>query len=575
MKNLGVVILINLLMLGLPVTARYLDNVPRSTLEIAKNFSAFEYPKDFGVKIVRVGIGSQNFSSYEWNKVSIYGTSEFEIYNSGAYLTTLDGQNVVNISKVGKYFVLTDSQNKVIAKILGPVVFKTEYGHLGISNLTRGGRPALYRGKFEIVPSVREDKFHVVNTLGLEDYLKGVVPNEMPVKFGLEALKAQTVAARNYALSPRIKSNPNYDVVDSVASQVYFGFNTENEISNQAVEETTGVVAIHDWNLFLAQYSSTAGGYTESSTNTFSEPYTRIFPSKSKPYLMARPDYKSFGVLNKEEDASKFYKSSPQSFDMNSPYYRWTREWNGQELQDAIQANIANQSAAGFVSPEVKKGEVIGLIKKINVLERGSSGKIIKLEIQTDKGNYTVEKELVIRRLFTCKGKALPSANVVFEQEYNNKGQLIYVKAYGGGFGHGVGLSQYGAGFMANELGKTYADILQHYYTDISLTTNPFILSSNNSQNEVQQIFYTKNKKAYLVIDNKFKVNSIDININNIREKIVLSKIDRFNRIDISKYIRHGYNTITFYYPLEQGSNKGLRIYVELAGVNEYSDWAK
>ena len=104
----------------------------------------------------------------------------------------------------------------------------------------------------------------------VEEYLKGVVPNEMPTSFGLEALKAQAVAARNYVLSPRVKASSNYDVVDSVASQVYYGANTEKALSNQAVKETEGLVAIYDWNLILAQYSSTAGGYTESFSNTFS-----------------------------------------------------------------------------------------------------------------------------------------------------------------------------------------------------------------------------------------------------------------------------------------------------------------
>ena len=98
----------------------------------------------------------------------------------------------------------------------------------------------------------------------VEEYLKGVVPNEMPVSFGLEALKAQSVAARNYVLSPRTKASTNYDVVDSVASQVYFGANTERPLSNQAVGETEGIVALYNWDLIVAQYSSTAGGYTES-----------------------------------------------------------------------------------------------------------------------------------------------------------------------------------------------------------------------------------------------------------------------------------------------------------------------
>lgn len=572
MRKLGILLLANFL-LSLPVMGSpYYVNIPQKTLQIAKDVINNPYIDSPHSKIVRVGIGSQNFSTYEWSAASIYGTEEFEIYNNKEYINTYDGQNNIKISMVGKIFILKDSEDKVIAKISGPVIFKTDYGFLGINGLKRAGKDAQYRGTFELVPSNKDGKFYIVNSIWLEDYLKGVVPNEMPVRFGLEALKAQSVAARNYVLSPRVKANPNYDVVDSVASQVYFGANSEKELSNRAVEETTGIVAIYDWNLILAQYSSTAGGYTESYQYTFSEPFTKEFPSKPKPYLIAKPDCDNFKPLNNEEDAAEFYKSKPDSYDVNSTYYRWEREWNGQEIQDEVQNHIAAQSAAGFVHPEVKKGEVIGIIKKLNVLKRGDSGKIIKLEIQTDSGNYIVEKELVIRRLLTNHGKALPSANVVFEHEYNEDGDLIYIKAYGGGFGHGVGMSQYGAGYMATELNMPYEKILQHYYTGISLTTQPFILSSNSEQNQVSQTFFSKNRQAHLIVDNKYKVDYIDASINGIDEKIILDKSQRFNRIDLSPYLKHGMNTITFYYPTAQGSNKGLRMYIEVAGKNEYSN---
>lgn len=572
MRKLGIILLANFLLCLPAVGSAYYVNIPQKTLQIAKDVMNNPYIESPHSKIVRVGIGSQNFSTYEWSTVSIYGTEEFEIYNNKEYINTYDGQNNIKISMVGKIFILKDSEDKVIAKISGPVIFKTDYGFLGINGLKRAGKDAQYRGTFELVPSNKDGKFYIVNSIWLEDYLKGVVPNEMPVRFGLEALKAQSVAARNYVLSPRVKANPNYDVVDSVASQVYFGANSEKELSNRAVEETTGIVAIYDWNLILAQYSSTAGGYTESYQYTFSEPFTKEFPSKPKPYLIAKPDCDNFKPLNNEEDAAEFYKSKPDSYDVNSTYYRWEREWNGQEIQDEVQNHIAAQSAAGFVHPEVKKGEVIGIIKKLNVLKRGDSGKIIKLEIQTDSGNYIVEKELVIRRLLTNHGKALPSANVVFEHEYNEDGDLIYIKAYGGGFGHGVGMSQYGAGYMATELNMPYEKILQHYYTGISLTTQPFILSSNSEQNQVSQTFFSKNRQAHLIVDNKYKVDYIDASINGIDEKIILDKSQRFNRIDLSPYLKHGMNTITFYYPTAQGSNKGLRMYIEVAGKNEYSN---
>lgn len=122
----------------------------------------------------------------------------------------------------------------------------------------------------------------------------------MPVSFGLEALKAQSVAARNYVLSPRVKANSNYDVVDSVASQVYFGANTERDLSNKAVDETAGIVATYDWDLILAQYSSTAGGYTESYSNAFSDPYTKNSQELQNHILLLSQMIKILGICHQK-----------------------------------------------------------------------------------------------------------------------------------------------------------------------------------------------------------------------------------------------------------------------------------
>ena len=571
MKKAGLILFLSVLLLGImiPVFGAYYANIPQTTLQIARNAMNSSY--NANSKLVRVGIGNQNFSSYVRESASIYGTGEFEIYNKNTYMTTLDSNNLVNISMVGKIFVLTDIDGNVINKVSGPIIFKTDFGFLGIKDLKRGGKDAVYRGRLELI-CAGEGKFYVVNSLDVEDYLKGVVPNEMPVHFGLEALKAQAVAARNYVLSPRVKANPNYDVVDSVASQVYYGANTEKDLSNQAVDETMGIVATYNWDLILALYSSTAGGYTESYENAFSDPKTKVFPADSKPYLKAVPDNDNFTPLNTEEEAEKFYTTKPKSFDVNSSYYRWEREWTQEELQSEIQNNIVAQSAAGFVHPVVQKGETIGKILRLEVLERGLSGKIMRLQIETDNGNYIAEKELVIRRLFTNKGKALPSANLVFKQKFDDEGNLKTIKAYGGGYGHGVGMSQFGAGYMATSLHLPYEKILQHYYSGISLTTEPFIISSNSAQNKVTQTFFAKNGEGKLIVDNKYKVRYIDACINNVDEKIELDTSQRINTINISKYLQKGINTITFYYPLSSGSNKGLRMYVELTGKYDYSN---
>ena len=102
----------------------------------------------------------------------------------------------------------------------------------------------------------------------------------------------------------------------------------------------------------------------------------------------------------------------PDSFDLKSPYYRWTREWTADELRANLETTLPAQSLTGFVTPEFTKGESLGQIEKIEVKRRGKSGKIIELGIYTNKKHVHLFKELVIRRAFTKDGKALPAANV-------------------------------------------------------------------------------------------------------------------------------------------------------------------
>ena len=92
------------------------------------------------------------------------------------------------------------------------------------------------------------------------------------------------------------------------------------------------------------------------------------------------------------------------------------------------------------------------------------------------------------------------------------------------------------------------------------------------AENKVTQTFFAKNGEGKLIVDNKYKVRYIDACINNVDEKIELDTSQRINTIDISKYLQKGINTITFYYPLSSGSNKGLRMYVELTGKYDYSN---
>ena len=469
------------------------------------------------------------------------------------------------------FFVISEDDTVIAEKISGPVVVSSEKGFVYVEGLKRAGKQALYRGTFELTKvEAKNNLFSIINVLDLTSYLRGVVPNEMPSYFGLEALKAQTVTARNYVLRPRDKNFYNFDVCDSVACQVYFGANTEDELADEAILETNNIVALYNGELILALYSSTAGGYTESYENAFSDPGTKNFPAVSLPYLKGVPDNKSFLPLTREEDAAKFYKSEPSTFDNKSSYFRWTKEWTQQELSDSLKQNLKKQSATGFVFPALKNEEDFGLIQDIQVTKRGVSGKIVSMNIVTDKGVFTVQKELVIRRSFCKDGKALPSANVVFEFQKDDKGNIEKITAYGGGYGHGVGMSQWGAGMM-NTLGYSYDEILQHYYSGVTIGTYPVTLTNSPNQDTASQSFYTKEKNASLIVENKFQFTDLIVVINSQELKLEISP-HLFNKVkvDLSPYLVSGINNITYIMPYRDTNNKSIKMYVELKeAVNE------
>ena len=525
---------------------------------------------------VRVGISNQSFSSLDYSDITLFALSTVYVYEKDTKkeLLKLDRETNFQITlKDGKYTILTEEMKKPL-KTEQNLLIVSPTGWIGINGLKRAGKQAYYRGQFEIIKSdKKKDRFYLVNVIDLEEYLRGVVPNEMPVSFGLQALKAQTVAARNYVLSPRTKAYKEFDVNDSVASQVYFGANTEKSLSNQAIAETQGIVALYDWELILAQYSSTAGGYTEYYDNVYGD--SKMI---TKPYLVAVPDNSNIKPLRTQDDVKEFYMNTPKGlYDCKSPFFRWTRNWSRAELEEVLTKNLVKPANSAYVTAENKDVKTPKDLQDIVVKKHGISGKIIEMEIIFKNNKYKVTRELVIRRIFTKDGKALPSANVYFEKTYSEglfaKKELETITAYGGGFGHGVGMSQYGAGYMAIDLKKSYSQILRHYYTNISLATMPIIISNAPEQKSVTQKFFVNQKSARLVINNKYQIGKILININGKDVMILLEKhllpSHKFDAVDISKYLKKGENVITYSYPNDEGMGKALRAYVELTGEDE------
>ena len=163
----------------------------------------------------------------------------------------------------------------------------------------------------------------------------------------------------------------------------------------------------------------------------------------------------------------------------------------------------------------------------------------------------------------------MPSANVVFEKKLDSYGNVTGIIAYGGGFGHGVGMSQYGAGYMATKLNQPYYNILRHYYTGINLGTIPVTVCGE----DIKQTFWAPIGRAQIVItDTNAAKLAVMINGRDHEFPISKSVFQKEYKIDISRYIDDGPNTVIFYSPT---LGRTVTAYVELVekyGRLEYQD---
>lgn len=543
-------------------------------------------------RLIRVGISSNDFSKLLYNETNITSYSKYYVYNkeNNKKILSLNPNEVLNVKFKDGKFIITQESKHSIDVLSKTIELKSEdNGYFQIVGLKRAGKDVFYDGTIEFVANkTQNNKFAIVNIVPLENYLKSVVPNEMPVRFGLEALKAQSVAARNYVLKPREKFYKEFDVCDSTSSQVYYGISSRKELSNKAVDETRGIVALYKDNLILALYCSTIGGYSESYKNAFSINKPKVkFPSEDIPYLRAKPDNKHVQKLETEGLATWFYTNDIKSFDIESPYYRWETSWSYNEIEDILKKRIIQNINSGFIYPIVDKDFNFGKLKDIKVKERGESGKIISLDIVFDNITFNVKKELIIRKLFIKNNRMLKSANFVlqfvydkdklgdkslkssyyqFEKEEASSELPLYfdeVKAIGGGFGHGVGLSQFGAAFMAKN-GYNFEKILKHYYSNINLGTEPYHLSCYD--NEYLSQFYTKDKKAFLVFENNLSFAKIFVDVNDNLIEINLNPAIIKHKEDISKFIKKGTNIVKVTLDNENNNKNKVNIktFVEL-----------
>ena len=277
-----------------------------------------------------------------------------------------------------------------------------------------------YYGDFQFMRTAG-DKMTVVNILPLEDYVKGVIPYEMSGSWPLEALKAQALCARTYVMN-NFGSYAAYgfDVTDDTYSQAYCGTRAANYITDQAVDETAGLFITYDGKLCDTLYFSSDGGATEDSENIFA---TNI------PYLR--------GVIDPYEDSIDF------------PNKTWSEELTADQLTQRLRSRGYSLARIASVKTEYTN---VGNMAKITFTD--VNGRSVTV---TKTGCYN------------CLG--LKSIHFTIEEKPYNPG--VYC-IEGGGWGHNVGMSQWGAYSMASVHGYSYAQIIGFYYTDVTISRGIF-----------------------------------------------------------------------------------------------------
>lgn len=533
-------------------------------------------------QVIRVGISNQNFSSYEHKNVKISSADTIKIVDLSQVISInpIEANKTIEVQIKDSFFNIYVDNELKYENLKGPLLFSSNK-ELELLELNRKGIPAKYLGMLEIRQSKNNNTFNIINVIDMQNYLRGVVPNEMPISFGLEALKAQSVAARNYAQNAKI--SPNYDVVDSTASQVYYGANSYREISDMAVLKTKGIYALYNENPITALYFSTSPGITDDWDDVFGNGTY----SGKHPYLKARYDL-NIKPLKTESDVENFLSKKDNGLDVNSPKFRWEYEFDRIELEQTLDTTLKQQSKAGFVFPAYDGSIKIEGIKEIKALKRTQSGKITELQINSKTGDYKIKTQLAIRRVLKKNGAMMPSTIFFVEpskkeetlpQENENNGIISFFdfssenkypksfKIIGGGFGHGVGMSQYGAYGLA-KMGKKYPEILNHYYTDIKISTVPKTVQIVDYNLDSKTEFYFEPdiyNKAYLFINNTRGVDEFPFKINDIEfnqtAEIANKKVVKIN---ITQYLKKGLNIIDFAPLARDNKNKHIIYRVEL-----------
>ena len=385
---------------------------------------------------------------------------------SSASITSVAANGIVAVEQDGPDLWLRVEEGERRGPFTGPLQLVPDNAAApAVDRSDATGRPTSYRGVLEVARSPTADRLVVVNVVPLESYLAGVVPREMPPSFGLEAARAQSVAARGFALSRTARGmhrEVGADVCDRADCQEYGGVAAEHSVPSAAVEATRGQVLLAGGQLVEPLYSSTCGGHTEAAALLFG-------PSAASGGSVPDGELPVELDLTTDGGASAFYTRSWDSHCAAAPRYRWRVSWSRRDLEDLLATGLRRASETSAAAPAFGPTEVLGELKDLVVSRRGRSGRTLELQVHATGGSWMVKRDWTLRQLLSAPAREpLASSAFVLEIDRGGDGQVRGVTALGGGWGHGVGMCQWGARGLA-ERGWKYEAILAHYYPGTEL----------------------------------------------------------------------------------------------------------
>ncbi len=382
--------------LGLSTRFAWAGPVPTIRVMVAQDVSRIEV----------LGEGGLTVTTLEGQRMTVSSPVVLSINPRGVVLnaTTIISERISVHSQKGQLTLVAAQAAGAQAKVVPNGGLSVAGGGGALTKWpVRGGVQVWQRGRGLLV----------VNEVGIEDYVMGVVPAEVNAGWHPEVLKAQAVAARTYALYQRtLNAGREYDVVAGTQDQVYQGLRGVDERVAQAVDSTRGVVVSHQGRPIYAAFSSTAAGPTEDSMNVW---------SKDLPYL----------------------RGVDCPFDTNSPYYRWRVSVPFDKLERSLR----------------HMGLPVGSIASLTPFGYSRAGRVTRLRVLHSQGELILRGE-DLRKVVGYS--TLPSTR--FDVESGAQ-EVVFT---GFGSGHGVGMCQWGAKQLA-ELGYPFQTILSYYYPGTEL----------------------------------------------------------------------------------------------------------